>query len=100
MSDTDVLNGWCYVCNTSIDADVQAHFNQEHQAPATKPKVPMLTWEHRLRNVQTDVAGLLEGTDPGQQIATLDGVIQELYLVRAKLSQMKRNKEGTNNGRN
>jgi hypothetical protein len=100
VSDTDVLKGWCYVCNTSIEADVQAHFDQEHPAaPTAKPRVPMLSWEHRLRNVRGDVDELLEETDPTRLIAIIDGVLQELYLVRARLSQMKRNKEGINNGR-
>lgn len=90
MSDTEVLNGWCYVCNTSIDADVQAHFDQQHQAPGTaKPRVPVMSWEHRLRNVRGEIDEILEATDQGRQIAIIDGVLQELYLVRARLAQMK-----------
>jgi hypothetical protein len=89
VSDTQALTGWCYLCNTSIEADVQAHFDQEHQAPATKPKVPMLSWDHRTRNVLSDLNGMLEETDRGRQIDIIDGVLQELYLVRARLAQMK-----------
>lgn len=89
MSDAQVLNGWCYLCNTSIDADVQAHFDQEHQAPASKPKVPKLSWDHRTRNVLADLNSMLEETDPGRQIDIIDGVLKELYLVRARLAQMK-----------
>jgi hypothetical protein len=89
VSDSSTLTGFCYLCNTSIDADVQAHFDQQHQARAIKPKVPMLSWEHRTRNVLGDLSSLLEETDPGRQIDLIDGVLQELYLVRARLAQMK-----------
>jgi hypothetical protein len=89
VSDTQVLKGWCYLCNTSIEADVQAHFDQEHQAPTVKPKEPMLSWEHRTRNVLGELNGLLEETDPGRQIDIIDGVLKDLYLVRARLAQLK-----------
>jgi hypothetical protein len=89
VSDTDVLGGFCYVCNTSIDADVEAHFDQEHKAPATKPKVPIMTWEHRLRNVMSELQEVQEDGDRDRQISLIDNVLQELYLVRAKLAQEK-----------
>jgi hypothetical protein len=99
MSDTVDLKGWCYVCNTAIEADVQAHFDQEHAAvTGSKPKVPMLSWQHRARNVMSDLSDVLEDSDPGRQIRIIDGVLQELYLVRARLGQMKR-QEGSQNGR-
>jgi hypothetical protein len=89
VSDTQALQGWCYLCNTSIEADVQAHFDQEHQARATKPKEPMLSWEHRTRNVLGELNQMVEETDPGRQIDIIDGVLKDLYLVRARLAQLK-----------
>jgi hypothetical protein len=89
VSDTQVLKGWCYLCNTSIETDVQAHFDQEHQARAVKPKVPMLSWDQRTRNVLGELNQMVEETDPGRQIDIIDGVLQDLYLVRARLAQMK-----------
>ena len=89
MSATQVLNGWCYLCNTSVDIDVQAHFNQEHQSRATKPKVPMLSWQHRLDQVVVDLGEVRTEENRGRQIGIIDGVLQELYLVRARLAQLK-----------
>lgn len=94
MADAQVLTGWCYLCNTAVESDVLAHFNQNHQTPATKPKVPMLSWEHRTRNVLSDLSQILDESDRGRQIQIIDGVLQELYLVRARLGEMKRAKEG------
>jgi hypothetical protein len=90
VSDTQAINGWCYLCNTSIDADVQAHFDQEHQARTVKPKEPMLSWQHRTRNVMLELGQLLtESDEPSRQIDIIDGVLKDLYLVRAKLAQLK-----------
>ena len=100
VSDIQVAGGWCYLCNTSIGADVQAHFDQEHQARAVKPKVPMRSWEHRLDQVMVDLGEVRNEEDRGRQIDLIDGVLQELYLVRARLAQekgtpVKRVKEGS-----
>ena len=99
MSDTQAMTGFCYLCNTAVDADVQAHFNESHSTPASKVKTPVRSWEHRTRNVMDDLSDLLEDNDPNRQIAIIDGVLQELYLVRARLTEKRRNKEGMNNGR-
>ena len=103
MSDTQVLSGWCYLCNTAVDADVLAHFNLNHQTPATKARVPMRSWEHRLDQVLVDLGEVRAENDRGRQIDLIDGVLQELYLVRARLAQEKgtpvmRVKEGSGNG--
>jgi hypothetical protein len=89
MSDTNLLGGFCYLCNTSIEADVQAHFAQEHQTSARKPKVPIMAWEHRIQNVLGELAEVLDSQDRNRQIDLLDNVVQELYLVRAKVAQLK-----------
>jgi hypothetical protein len=89
VSDAQVAHGFCYLCNTAIDADVQAHFDQEHPARAVKPKEPMLSWEHRTRNVLGGLSQMMEETDPGRQIEIIDEVLKDLYLVRANLARLK-----------
>jgi hypothetical protein len=89
VSDTSVLGGFCFQCNTSIDADLQAHFDQEHKTSARKPKVPIMAWEHRLQNVVDELREVSEIEDRGRQIDLIDNVLQELYLVRAKVAQLK-----------
>jgi hypothetical protein len=89
MSDTVPLAGFCYLCNASIDADVQDHFDREHKTSARKPKVPIMSWEHRLQNVLGELQEVAESGDRGRQIDLIDNVLQELYLVRAKVAQLK-----------
>jgi len=89
VSDTQVLGGWCYLCNTTVEADVLAHFNLNHQTPATKPRVPIRSWEHRLDQVLVDVGEIRREEDRGRQIDLIDEVLKELYLVRNRLAQLK-----------
>jgi hypothetical protein len=89
VSDASPLTGFCYLCNTSIDSDVQAHFEQEHRTSARKPKIPIMAWEHRVQNVLGELREVLESKDHSRQIDLLDNVVQELYLVRAKVAQLK-----------
>jgi hypothetical protein len=88
------VRGFCYLCNSNIEADVRTHFDQEHRVVATKPKAPMLSWEHRLANIQVSLREIQEDGDRGRQINKLDDLLQELYLVRARLAQLKQVKEG------
>ena len=89
MTDVSNLTGFCYLCNTSIDADVQAHFDQEHMTPVRKPKVPIMSWEHRMQNILGELQEVIDSKDRGRQIDLIDNVLQELYLVRAKVAQLK-----------
>jgi hypothetical protein len=89
VSDVDVLSGFCYLCNTSIDADVQTHFEQHHRTSVRKPKVPIMSWEHRVSNVLSELREVRESEDRGRQIDLVDNILQELYLVRQKLAQEK-----------
>ena len=89
VSETQVTTGWCYLCNTAVEADVQAHFNLNHQTPATKARTPIRSWQHRLDQVLVDLGEVKAEEDRGRQIDLIDEVLQELYLVRARLAQEK-----------
>ena len=61
----------------------------------------MRSWEHRLDQVMVDLGEVRNEEDRGRQIDLIDGVLQELYLVRHRLAQekgtpVKRVKEGSN----
>jgi hypothetical protein len=89
MSTSQVTEGYCFICETEVDAD---HFAQAHPVTAQKPNVPILSWKERLGGVLTAIEEILQESDIATQIEKLDAqVIKELYLVRARLSQMKRN---------
>jgi hypothetical protein len=90
VSAVEPVGGWCFVCNTSIDADTQAHVEQEHSGGASKPKTPKISWQHRTRNVIGELQQVLDETDPTLQMRLLDGVIQDLNLVRVRLGELKR----------
>jgi len=103
VSDAQVLSGFCYLCNTAIHHDVQAHFEQEHMTAARKPKVPIMSWQHRLRNVLSELQEVQESEDRGRQIDLVDNTLTELYVIRQKLAQEKGTpvrtvKEGSGNG--
>ena len=89
VSDTQVLSGWCYLCNTTVEADVQTHFNENHSTPASKPRVPIRSWEHRLDQAMVDLGEIRQEEDPNRQIDLIDEVLKELYLVRHRLAQLK-----------
>jgi len=61
VSETQVTTGWCYLCNTAVEADVQAHFNLNHQTPATKARTPIRSWQHRLDQVLVDLGEVKAG---------------------------------------
>ena len=83
------LTGWCYLCNHAIDADMAEHMAQDHQATSRKMRASKISWEHRLANVVKSIQSIAAEPDRGQQIEQLDEVLQELYLVRARLAQLK-----------
>jgi hypothetical protein len=88
MSDTRPIEGWCFICGDSYDdAD---HFEKIHQSRSRKPKVEIRSWEHRLDNIIQALQEIKDDPDRGVQIERLDEeVIAELYLVRARLAQLK-----------
>lgn len=97
MADIEVTNGaqgvpitgWCYLCNHAIDGDMHEHMNQDHQATGRKLRTAKISWDHRLANVTKSLVAIANEPDRGKQIEQLDEVLQELYLVRARLAQLK-----------
>jgi len=90
VSDVEPPPGWCYFCNEAIEGDAAEHFRSAHPHPDNVP------WQHRINNV----IGVLKELHEKPDLDRLDDeVLQELYLVRARLAQMrampvKRVKEG------
>jgi len=88
MSDTRPIEGWCFICGDGYDDE--GHFEKTHQAQSRKPRVNIASWEHRLDNIVQTLHEIKDEPDQGVQIERLDEeVIQELYLVRARLAQLK-----------
>lgn len=88
MSDAHPIEGWCFICGQAYDDE--SHFEKMHQSRSRKPKTEKISWEHRIENVVQALQEIKSLTDRGVQIERLDDeVIQELYLVRARLAQLK-----------
>ena len=88
MSTTSLTEGFCFICGDHVD-DVADHFAQTHQGAAQKPKVPIMSWQDRLEGISKAIEEVRQESDIAIQINKLDHeVIQEVYLVRARLSQM------------
>lgn len=80
--------GWCMLCNKAIDADIQAHFDDEHNPTTPKLRTAILSPSDRIQNVIFTLEDIRTSDDPKEQVKRLDeDVIQELYLVRARLAQ-------------
>jgi hypothetical protein len=83
--------GFCFHCGTEIDGDILDHVANEHARLSDKPKASVKSWERRLDDIVKAIKQIRQESDKDIQIQKLDtDVIQELYLVRANLSQMKR----------
>lgn len=100
MTTTTASQGLCLVCGQQIGEDAAAHFAQQHRGMSRRPYAPPLTWMERLDNVITALTSIREETDIDAQIRQMDDdVIQELYLVRARLALLKNAvKKGSGNG--
>lgn len=78
------------------------HLAQDHPTPSRKFRAQPLSWEHRTKNVISALERMQQEEDRNVQISLLDDeVIQELYLVRARLAALRgtpttRVKEGSN----
>jgi len=88
-----LTTGFCYLCNEEIE-DVEAHFAERHIVSVPKPKVPKLSWQHRLDRVITALTGVKES----QSVEQVDEVLKELYLIRQRLMELKKQK-GSQHGR-
>lgn len=97
-----MATGWCFICDRGIDADMADHLTQEHPTASRKPRAQPMSWEHRTQGIIRALERVLEEEDRNKQIAILDDeVLQELYLVRARLAALRgtpttRVKEGSN----
>jgi hypothetical protein len=92
MSTSAVAQGFCLICGTDLDEDVAEHFANKHQRASQKPNVGIKSWQHRLDGIVSAITEIRQESDIDAQIQKLDvNVIQELYIVRARLTQMKRN---------
>lgn len=99
MTDVRPITGWCYICDDSYQGDAEKHFADSHPVAATKIRVAKISWQMRLDNVIQAITEIRAEADHAVKVNRLDTeVIQELYLVRAKLAQMRRDKEGVKNG--
>jgi hypothetical protein len=91
MSMTSVAPGFCFLCGIEITEELSEHFSSQHQTASAKPKVLVMPWKQRLENIVQAIDEVLQEKDIDAQIQTLDkDVIQELYIVRARLTQLKR----------
>jgi hypothetical protein len=87
---TEVARGFCLLCGTTITEDVNDHFAAKHQQASPKLRVPIMSWRDRLDQVTQSIEELRQETDVDAQIRKLDvDVIQQLYLVRARLARAK-----------
>lgn len=89
MTDVQPIPGFCYICNHTIDGDLGEHVMNDHPSAARKIRAAKISWEHRLANCLVALEKVAVESDRGAQIDQLDEVLQELYLVRARLAQMK-----------
>jgi hypothetical protein len=91
--------GFCFLCGTE-HPDLTAHFSSDHPTPSAPVEVVSKTWKQQLSDIAKAIEEISQESDVDAQIHKLDvDVIQELYLVRARLTQSKRtpalrNKEG------
>jgi hypothetical protein len=88
-----LTTGFCYLCNEEI-SDVEAHFASRHVVSLPKPRVPKMSWQHRLDKVTASLAEIRLN----ESVAELDEVLKELYLIRVRLMELKKQK-GSHNGR-
>jgi hypothetical protein len=104
MSAVNVAPGFCLICGGTVDEDIADHFAKQHQQVTQKVRTPVKSWEKRLDEVIRALNEIRDESDRDVQIHKLDNdVLKELYLVRARLAQMKRTKpkqtkEGTDHG--
>lgn len=81
-------SGWCMLCNAAVDEDIQGHFDTAHSTTVPKPKTNIVSWQQRLNGMIEALEAIRDGDDRKEQIRLLDEqVIQESYLVRARLMQ-------------
>ena len=91
--------GWCYLCNAEYQGGAAQHFEAAHPVVTGKVRAAKISWQTRLDNIQKAIEEIRAEPSTTIKVNRLDiEVIQELYLVRAKLAQMKRDKEGSDNG--
>lgn len=84
--------GFCFHCGTAVDGDIMDHVSEHHRTATTKPKTTIKSWQSRLDDISNAITEVRQESDLNVQIQKLDKeVIEELYLVRAKLTQTKRN---------
>jgi uncharacterized Zn finger protein (UPF0148 family) len=92
-------SGFCFICGSSVDTDISDHVTQEHERVASKPQTAIKSWQNRLEDIVQSIEEIRQEDDITVQIWRLDTeVIQELYLVRAKLSQTRRRNAATTKG--
>lgn len=66
------------------------HLAQEHGTRAEKPRADIMSWSDRVTKVIEALEEIKTGDDVKTQIIQLDEqVIKPLYLVRARLSEMR-----------
>lgn len=90
MTDVRPIEGWCYLCNDTHEGEAQAHFADQHPPVYRRPVDEQVPWEDRLDRVVIVLSEIKDEPDHDTRIDRLDvEVIQELYLVRARLAQVK-----------
>ena len=91
MSTAQMSKGFCFQCGIDVEVDIVEHFAQEHQPVVAKPKTAIKSWQNRLDAVIEAMHEIRQESDRAVQVQKLDeDVIKELYLVRARLTQLKR----------
>jgi hypothetical protein len=96
VSDVEVVAGRCFLCLEEVPGGIDDHLATRHPTPVRKPGAPDMTWQDRTAKVIGALRELITKPD----IDRFDEeVLQELYLVRVRLAQVrgtpvKRVKEG------
>jgi maltose-binding protein MalE len=93
-TNTEVVpqQGFCFHCGSTVEGDIMEHCAQEHARVSAKPRVAIKSWQNRLDDIVEAIKEIRQESDIAVQVQQLDKeVIQELYLVRASLTQTKRN---------
>jgi hypothetical protein len=82
-----VMPGRCFMCNEIYEGEYDTHFEQKHSRGPSKPRLDIMSWEHRIDKIIEDLQAIRQSDDVAIQVRSLDeNVIVPVYLVRATLA--------------
>lgn len=84
------VGGRCLLCGDVV-GDLLFHLDEEHATVRQRTKTDILSWSDRVTKVIEALKAVQASDDVQRQIVHLDEqVIKPLYLVRARLTEMRR----------